>query len=381
MIPPPIPLDPKQPDLAARIAEIPNISGVFLLIPDAGAPYLGSSASIGKRLARLLLHNSTSSNSLSNIRMRLCRIDYWFTGSRLGSSLLLYWLALQFFPDTYRKRLKLKDPWVLTLLPDEFPRLAVRSRLASKRIATFGPFPTRDTAERVCQGVSGLFQVRRCEETLRPSEDHPGCVYGEMNLCLRPCQLAVTPAEYAAEVARLSDFLHSNGKQAQSNLIAARDRASSEMDFEQAARLHKELEKVKAVAGLRDDLVTEVESLNGIALTRGSGEGQAALWPMLGGFWQPPLVLDFSDAGAAESPDGINRSLDHQIREQLSRHLSAPRTEGNRAEELSILSRWYYSSWRDGEWFGFRTLGDLNPRKLVREISRLLRPAVPSRTA
>jgi ABC-type lipoprotein release transport system permease subunit len=46
-----------------------------------------------------------------------------------------------------------------------------------------------------------LFQMRRCEENLAPSPSHPGCVYGEMNMCLRPCQQAVTPEEYASESA------------------------------------------------------------------------------------------------------------------------------------------------------------------------------------
>jgi hypothetical protein len=372
MIPPPASLHPNDPDLPTRIADIPNTSGAYLLTPQEGVPYLGSSASLKKRLSRLLLHASSTSNSLSNIRAGLSQIHYWLTGSRLETSILLYWLALCHYPDTYRKRLKLKDPWVVTLLEDEFPRLAVRSRLTPKRIATFGPFSGRDAAERVYQGVTSLFQIRRCEEKLVPAEDHPGCIYGEMNLCLRPCQLAVSPAEYGAEVSRVSEFLESNGRHTISVLTAARDRASTETDFEQAARLHKELEKVKSIAALRDDLVTDIESLNGLALTRACGQGRVSLWPMLSGYWQQPLFLDFL-AGHEST-----RSLDHHLREQLGRHLAAPRAAGNRAEEIAILARWYYSSWRDGYWFSFRTLADLNVRKLVREISLLVRGPDPN---
>src|SRR6185312_998656 len=169
MIPPPASLDPKDPDLPARIADVPNLPGAYLLMPEQGFPYLGSSTYLRKRLIRLLLHASSSGNSLSNIRAGLSHIAYWLTGSRLETSLLLYWLALEHYPDTYRKRLKLKDPWLLTLVGDEFPRLAVRNRLTPKRIAAFGPFPSREAAERVYQGVSGLFQVRRCEEKLVPA--------------------------------------------------------------------------------------------------------------------------------------------------------------------------------------------------------------------
>ena len=363
MIPLPATLNPHDPDLAAQIAETPNHPGVYVLTPEHGVPYLGSSAYLRKRLVRLLLHNSHPSNSRSNIANSFSRAEYWSTGSRLETSLLLYWLALRHYPDNYRKRLKLKDPWLLTLLNDEFPRLAIQNRLTVSRAASFGPFPNREAAERVHQGTISLFQIRRCEDKLVPSEHHPGCIYGEMNLCLRPCQLAVSAAEYATEVSRLSEFLLSNGRHAMAILTSARDRASHETDFEQAARLHKELEKVKAVTTLRNDLVTEIESLNGLALTRATGHGRVALWPMFSGFWQPPLVLEF----AQEQMQA--RSLDQHLRERLASHLAEPRVTGNRSEELAILARWYYSSWRDGQWFGFRTLADLNVRKLVREIS------------
>jgi hypothetical protein len=168
-------------------------------------------------------------------------------------------------------------------------------------------------------------------------------------------------------VARVSEFVRSNGKHALSTLISARERASDEMDFEQAAQLHKEIEKVKSVAALRGDLIAELDSLNGVALTKAAGTARVALWPVLSGYWQPPLFFDF---GTDPAP---SRSLDRQLREQLSQHLREPRREGNQAEEISLLSRWFYSSWRDGEWFPFNKIADLDYRKLVRQISGLVR--------
>jgi excinuclease UvrABC nuclease subunit len=348
----------------AKISGVPNAQGVYLLTPAEGIPYLGWSGYLEKRLSRLL----TRSNSIATLRNAWEKVEYWLTSSRLETSLLLYWLARESYPDTYRKRLKLRDPWFLSLLPgDGFARLAVRNRLSENRIAAYGPFPNRETAERTQQGTLGLFQIRRCDERLQPSEDHPGCIYGEMNHCMRPCQLRASSEEYNTEVHRLSEFLESNGKHMITVLLSARDRASEETDFEQAARLHRDIEKVKSVAGLRGELIAEVESLNGIAMTKAKGESQIALWPMLSGYWQLPLVLDFS----AEL--GPTRSLDQQLREQLTAHLSNTRREGVRTEQISLLSRWYHSSWRDGEWFPFKTLTELNYRKLVREISAKVR--------
>jgi excinuclease ABC subunit C len=88
---------------------------------------------------------------------------------------------------------------------------------------------------------------------------------------------------------------------------------------------------------------------------------------MLEGFWQEPVPLDFSGEESRAT------SLDHELRDRLSEALSAACSTGKRVEDLAIFSRWYYSSWRDGEWFPFRTLADLNYRRLVRQISNLVK--------
>jgi hypothetical protein len=141
------------------------------------------------------------------------------------------------------------------------------------------------------------------------------------------------------------------------------------LQFEEAAQIHKRIEKLNAVASVRDDVVAEVCHFNGVALTPGAGKCSFRLWPMLQGRWQEPIALNF----AAE--DHVAKSLDQHIRTLLSQALQAPCENGNPLEHLALFSRWYYSSWRDGSWFPFRTLDDLNYRRLVREISKLVKTA------
>jgi hypothetical protein len=46
-----------------------------------------------------------------------------------------------------------------------------------------------------------------------------------------------------------------------------------------------------------------------------------------------------------------------------------------RQEYLALLARWFYSSWRDGEWLAIETFENLPYRKLVHAISRVARQA------
>jgi excinuclease ABC subunit C len=364
-------LDPNAANPGEQIAGLQAAAGVYLLggaDKSSGSTHLhlGWSANLARRLTRLLVSSHTGPGPVSRLRENLSRVECWATGSRLESSLLMYELAKLHFPDQYVKRLRLRMPWFVGLTAsDPFPRVVVANRISRKEGTFFGPFPNRDLAQRYEQEVVGLFQVRRCVERLTPDPAHPGCIYGEMNQCLRPCQCAVTAEEYASEVKRVSEFLATNGRSTISVLSAARERACDSTDFEQAAHIHKRIEKVNAAASARDEVIRDIQQFNGVALTRGVQSRQFRLWPMLEGLWQEPITLDFG------TEEAQTKSLDYELRERVSQSLGNVNTEGKRIEDLAIFSRWYFSSWRDGHWYPFRSIADLNYRRLVREISKM----------
>jgi excinuclease UvrABC nuclease subunit len=370
-LPRPIIVDPRALEAAEVIASLPETRGVYLFSIPGNSPHLGWSLNLRRRLTRLLFPSYTvPETGVARHFQKITELQCWTASSRLEASLLIYQITRQHFPNDYLKRLRLRMPWFLAMDSyDAFPRLDIVNRPTRRHGTVYGPFFNRDLAQRYEQELLGLFQVRRCTETLTPSPDHPGCIYGEMNQCLRPCQCAVSKDEYANEVLRVDEFLATNGKLTAADLSTARERASQEMDFEQAAQLHKRLEKVSAAAASRDGVIARLDQFNGLALTRGLMEQECRLWPIMGGYWQSPVVLQFStmEPGA--------RSLDQELREKLSIALApaAAVHTGNRVEQLAVFSRWYYSTWRDGYWFPFGKLEDLNYRRLVREISNLTR--------
>lgn len=279
---------------------------------------------------------------------------------------MLYELAKEYFPQEYRKVLRLRMPgFVVLAMHDRFPRIEVMNRLGEEQDAAYGPFRTRDAAQAYQQQVEALFQVRRCSDTLTPHADHPGCIYGEMNQCMRPCQCAVSADEYSHEVQRVGELLATNGRSALSVLTAARDRASEEMEFEHANQVQKRIEKVESAAKARDEVIGAIGDLHGVALTYSARRLEFRLWPMYAGIWQQPVALDFSTERSTST------SLDSEIRSSLAQALQQPDTAGNKLEQLAVFARWYYSSWRDGSWFPFQTLADLKYRRLVREISKM----------
>jgi excinuclease UvrABC nuclease subunit len=357
------------PALDRILEQAPSGPAVFLLWPKQGEPHLAKTTLLRRRLLRLLRQREAPSRLL-NLRETLARVEYWLTGSKLESSVRMYQLARQHFPKSYLDVLRLRmPPYVKVILTNEFPRSQITTHLGRAPAVYFGPFRTRVSAELFESQFLDLFQMRRCQEDLVPSPAHPGCIYGEMGMCLRPCQQVVNVEEYGHEVRRVIEFLRSDGRSLVDVATATRDRFSADLDFEQAARQHKRIEKIQEVLGLRDELASDIDGLNGVAVTASVEPQAVELWFVLQGAWQPPLRVTF------EVIEGKPVSLDQKLREAVSTLAPAAQSMRERQEYLALLARWYYSSWRDGEWFAFDSLDHLPYRKLVHAISRVAQKA------
>jgi excinuclease ABC subunit C len=360
----------RAPQIAdpSNLDAVPDRPAVFLLWASEGKPYLARTALLRRRLKRLLSERDWLSRVL-NLRGVIERIEYWPTGSQLESALTHLALAQQHFPEDWQHIVRLRPPAFLRLtLDNQFPRTMVTTRLG--RGLFFGPFATRAAAEHFDTGLLDLFQLRRCEENLHPSPNHPGCIYGEMNRCLRPCQEIVTIDEYRQEASRVEQFLRTGGASLRESAEQARDRASSEMQFEEAERLHQRVARIAEVQAAAGELARTLDQLAGVAVLPSTQPDVVDLWFLIGGHWQDPRRLSLTEIA------GAGQSLDHRLRDLVA--AIQPYGAVN-LEHLAILTRWHTSSWRDGEWIGIEWPSKVPYRKLVNAIARVSRPSAPSK--
>ncbi len=355
----------ERDNLDASVGEVPNDDAVFVVWAGDRSAYLAKTSMLRRRLMRIFRPDSSPRRSL-NLREVATRVEYWPTASRFESMLLHYALARRYFPEDYLRLIKLRMPaYVKLILANEFPRTQVSTRLSASRALHYGPFQSRAAAELFENQFLDLFQMRRCQENLEPSPQHPGCIYGEMNRCLRPCQQVVTRDEYLSETKRVEEFLTGNGGALLGVAMAARDRLSAEMNFEEAARQHKQLERIQGVLALRGDLVCDIDRLHGVAIAPCLAPDSVLLWFVCQGAWQAPVRFTLTSMV----------SLDQRLRELVAsiQPVALPLME--KQEHLALLARWHYathySTSSDGEWIGFQALDQVPYKKLVRAISRV----------
>jgi hypothetical protein len=362
---------------------------------------------------RRLLDPPESQSKRLNLREKVARIEYCITGSAFESSLILYDATAALFGYTEaRRRLKLHTPYFLRMtMENAFPRVYSTNKLSKRGLAQmYGPFPSRLAAERYCDAVLDLFKLRRCYEDLAPYPEHPGCVYGEMGKCIEPCKQACTAEQYAAEAAAVKKFFDTRGESMIIEIGLAREEASSGMQFEKAAALHAQWQKVKAAQALADWIVRPVPKLRAVIIQKAAPDpnseeahpDHAALFLLEGGclvgperlstlgvravreqtsvgsslFAQPLMLQAVPLEGEPATDSAVNSPEEraaHALK-ILEQKAGKPSDLALQSDHLSLLRRWYYrpEKQRIGEIFFANEYGTWPIRKILRGAARMV---------
>ena len=351
---------------------LPARPAVCLIEPreEKAEPFLIRTQNLQRRLQRLLGPADPTSKRL-NLRDFARGIRYRLTGSKFELSFAYYQQAKKFFPKRYRNLMRLRPTAVLKVnLRNSYPRCYMTRKIQLDQNGTpaggsyYGPFPSRRAAEAFADSVLDFFKVRRCQIKIRRDPTFPGCIYSEMKMCLAPCFAGCTKEDYDIEVNRLVQFLETSGGSLRTAFEEDREKASEELDFERAAALHKKVEKLDEVLRGRPEITRRIQDLHAVILQRAAEDQTIGVFAVHGGRLAEPFFLRFAEI--ASQP----RSAEQIFRDYLESPTNA--TNGDLADDLSLVTRWFYSKPREGEIF-FRE-EDWPYRRILRACSRLLAP-------
>jgi len=306
-----------------------------------------------------------------NLRELTARIEYEPVGSAFEGMWLLYLLNRHYYSRQYRDRMRLKPPALLKLkMQNRFPRCYPTRRMVKDGSFYYGPFPSMAGAERFSGEFLDFFKIRRCVEELDPDPSHPGCIYSQLRMCLAPCFAGCTDAEYQGEVQRVVEFLDSQGKPLLGSLEAERAQASERLEFEQASKVHNRIEKLNELLRQRPDLVRNLHDLHALMVLPGAEAKAVAFFRIIGGEIHGPSALSLDEN--VPNPIPLDRRL-HDLMESLGgKGSQEPPPAMPPWEHLSLLARWYYSSFRQGELVMLNTNQAIPHSRLIRICRRVL---------
>jgi excinuclease UvrABC nuclease subunit len=394
-----LPFDSEQPEQTLR--QLPSRKAVFALYgaDESAEPYIGLTPDLRRRLERLLKPAKGQTKRLQLVS-RVRRIAWQVTGSEFESLLVQFRLLEQFYGPKALERMKLRAPaFVKFHGGNPYPRLTVTNRPSLKELQrAFGPFPSRVAADRYAEELLKLFLLRRCEENLDPNPSHPGCVYSEMKMCLAPCYQGCTDARYAEEAEAVRGFLATRGESKLVQIRGERDRASEELEFESAAKLHAQLEKVEAVRSLAAEIVRPLSELRAILVQTSANPDEVSVFLFQDGAWrgpaafstlgmriqneqsgssslfaQPVAIQPVPEGGVAFAAKDVLEARMEAALATLSAAGVAPNAT-LRQGSLALLARWYYrpKEKRAGEVFFAEAEGRWPVKAMLRGVGRVV---------
>ncbi|MGA2218508.1 MAG: excinuclease ABC subunit C [Terracidiphilus sp.] len=284
--------DPVNAALALK--QLPHAPAVFALYGEQAhaEPYIGRTPNLRARLERLLQPSPKHPRRLQ-LAGRVRRIEYRLTGSDFESLLLQFELLQQVYGPKANDRMHLRAPAFIRYLgSNAYPRIAVTNRPSQREADwAYGPFQSRAAAERFADEALKLFLLRRCTDDLDPNPSHPGCVYSEMKMCLAPCYKGCTGERYQEESTAVESFLATRGDSRLVTLRIQRDQASANLEFETAATLHAQVQRVESVRALAPELVRPLSKLRAIILQPSAGLDEVSIFLYKDGTLRGPQLF------------------------------------------------------------------------------------------
>jgi hypothetical protein len=116
-----------------------------------------------------------------------------------------------------------------------------------------------------------------------------------MKMCLAPCYKGCTDERYAEEAAAVESFLSTRGESRLVVLRGEREEASGRLQFEEAAAIHSQVQRVEGIRALAPELVRPLSRLRAVILQASANGGEVAVFLYENGRLRGPAA--FSTVG------------------------------------------------------------------------------------
>lgn len=260
---------------AERLAALATAPGVYLMRDGEGAViYVGKAQSLRDRVRSYFGSPRSMTGKTRELVRRIADFEVIRTDTPREALILENELIKRYQPH-YNVLLKDDKTYpYLKITNEEWPRVVITRRVANDGGRYFGPITTGGSPQRTLDLLERLFQFRKCTMTIKGNQ-RP-CLYYHLHRCLAPCASKTTPEEYEAELRRAGLLLQGKDETIKADLIAKRDDASDELQFERAQRYHEDIRALEHVLQ-RQQIVSQRDAdADVIALARGDG-GDAAV--------------------------------------------------------------------------------------------------------
>ncbi|UEA17715.1 excinuclease ABC subunit UvrC [Pasteurella canis] len=234
-------------DAKSFLAHVPHLSGVYRMYDDKdNVIYVGKAKDLKKRLASYFRAHLTNKKTEALVAS-IARIETTITSSET-EALLLEHNYIKTYQPRYNVLLRDDKSYPYILLTDErHPRITAYRGSKKIKGEYFGPYPHASAVRETLSLLQKLFPIRQCENAVYHNRSRP-CLQYQIGRCTAPCVFGyVSDEDYLQQVEFARLFLQGKDQQVLDHLVTKMEQASTELNFELAAKIRDQIQAVRAV--------------------------------------------------------------------------------------------------------------------------------------
>jgi excinuclease ABC subunit C len=224
---------------------IPEDPGVYRFSDAQGRViYVGKAKSLRSRLNSYFADLGSLHSRTQSMVQTAAKVDWTVVQTEVEALQLEYSWIKEFDP---RFNVKYRDdksyPWLAVTLSEEFPRVMVGRGPKRKGNRYFGPYSHAWAIRETVDLLLRVFPMRSCRAGVFKNHKQIGrpCLLGYIDKCSAPCIARVDATEHREIVEDFCQFMAGQAAPLIKRLDADMRSASSELQFERAARLRDDI--------------------------------------------------------------------------------------------------------------------------------------------
>ena len=235
-------------DLRAQCRELPTNPGIYRFSDASGdVIYVGKAKHLKKRVSSYFNRQASATPKVRSMVGGIQSIAVTVTRTENEAFLLESNLIKDLRP---RYNIVLRDdksyPYIYVANDEKFPKLSFHRGARSGNGRYFGPFANAGSVRTTLNLLQKLFMLRQCEDSYFRNRSRP-CLQHQIKRCTAPCVGFIDAQEYGEDVQRAILFLDGRSQEVIDSLTLQMDAASAELEFERAARLRDQIQKLQGL--------------------------------------------------------------------------------------------------------------------------------------
>ena len=230
--------------------------------------YIGKAKQLSNRVRTYFQKNTALTPRIRHMVDQVRDVEYIVTASELEALILENNLIKKYHP---RYNVVFRDdknyPYLRLPIQDDYPRLEIVRRIRPDGALYYGPYVPTNALRETIRLLRRLFPLPNCNIVINGKAERP-CIEFEIKRCLAPCTGDQTREQYYGMIRQLRLFLEGKDKDLLKTLREQMEMEAARLNFEEAARIRDQINKVKRVLERQRITTTEQIDLDVLAMAR-----------------------------------------------------------------------------------------------------------------